>query len=186
MSCYKNYLNIDLRILSQCIPKIDRFRVSGLLMALYNSVMSDLMETNLMEEHDKMFTPKNKYEQIFWESCRELAKRDIMTIHKRAEGGKMGGRPPKEKNVQALLEETAENLSVDKAKDKILITDSFSVSKYPALKIYIDEMQPEVIKSVEKWLKEKKKGEKVSLEFITQQFINFAKRQNKPLFKKNT
>lgn len=153
---------------------------------LGESITQDSMTPERLEEHDNIFKPENEYEKIFWADCRMLAHKDFAKWKTSVNNGKLGGRPPKEKNVQELVAQTAENLSVDKAKDTIWIDDSFSVEKYPVFKIYVDEMPGSVIKSVEKWLKDKKNGQKVTLEFITQQFVNFAKRQNKPLFRKES
>lgn len=67
--------------------------------------------------------------------------------------------------------------------NSILIDSNFSCSKFDVFKTYINEMPSCVIQSVENWLKKQKNGQTVPVEFITKQFINFANRQNKPLFK---
>ena len=67
--------------------------------------------------------------------------------------------------------------------NSILIDSSFSCSKFDVFKTYINEMPSCVIQSVENWLKKQKNGQTVPVGFITKQFINFANRQNKPLFK---
>lgn len=67
----------------------------------------------------------------------------------------------------------------------ILIDSSFNCSKFDVFRVYIQQMPTDVIKSVENWLKKEKKGQTVTVDFITRQFINFANRQNKPLFKGN-
>lgn len=67
--------------------------------------------------------------------------------------------------------------------NSILIDNSFSCSKFDVFKTYINEMPSCVIQSVENWLKKQKNGQTVPVGFITKQFINFANRQNKPLFK---
>ena len=67
--------------------------------------------------------------------------------------------------------------------NSILIDSNFSCSKFDVFKTYINEMPLEVIQSVENWLKKQKNGQTVPVGFITKQFINFANRQNKPLFK---
>ena len=67
--------------------------------------------------------------------------------------------------------------------NSILIDSNFSCSKFDVFKVYIQNMPAEIIKSVESWIKKEKNGQIVPVEFITKQFINFANRQNKPLFK---
>lgn len=65
----------------------------------------------------------------------------------------------------------------------ILIDSNFSCSKFDVFKVYIQNVPADIIKSVESWIKKEKNGQTVPVEFITKQFINFANRQNKPLFK---
>lgn len=67
--------------------------------------------------------------------------------------------------------------------NSILIDSNFSCSKFDVFKVYIQNMPAEIIKSVESWIKKEKNGQTVPVGFITKQFINFARRQNKPLFK---
>lgn len=65
----------------------------------------------------------------------------------------------------------------------VLIDSNFSCSKFDVFKVYIQNVPEDIIKSVESWIKKEKDGQTVPVEFITKQFINFANRQNKPLFK---
>lgn len=67
--------------------------------------------------------------------------------------------------------------------NSIFIDSNFSCSKFDVFKVYIQNMPAEIIKSVESWIKKEKNGQTVPVGFITKQFINFANRQNKPLFK---
>lgn len=67
--------------------------------------------------------------------------------------------------------------------NSILIDSNFSCSKFDVFKVYIQNMPADIIKSVESWIKKEKNGQIVPVGFITKQFINFANRQNKPLFK---
>lgn len=67
--------------------------------------------------------------------------------------------------------------------NSILIDSNFSCSKFDVFKVYIQNVPAEIIKSVESWIKKEKNGQTVPVGFITKQFINFANRQNKPLFK---
>lgn len=67
----------------------------------------------------------------------------------------------------------------------VLIDCNFNCSVFSEFQPYLKEMPTDVIKSVENWLKKEKNGQTVTIDFITRQFINFANRQNKPLFKGN-
>ena len=71
-------------------------------------------------------------------------------------------------------------------KGDIIIGPAFSAKDYEDLMVYVNEMPEDVIKSVEEWLIKEKRGEVVNLKFIARQFINFAKRQNRPMFKEKT
>jgi len=88
-----------------------------------------------------------------------------------------------EKNTMAILKQAADALSVKKANDCILVDSSFSFSLYPVFKPYIESVTPEIVESVENWLRRSQKGKQVTVGFITRQFTNFANRQNKPIFK---
>ena len=68
-------------------------------------------------------------------------------------------------------------------KNKIVISSKFSASDYDELKVYVQEMPEDVIHSVESWLIKTKLGQTVDISFITKQFMNFAKRQGRPIFK---
>jgi hypothetical protein len=42
----------------------------------------DGWDVESMDENDTIFKPKNKYEQLFWEKSRALAKNDAIRQHK--------------------------------------------------------------------------------------------------------
>ena len=65
----------------------------------------------------------------------------------------------------------------------IRINEEFSISKYEQFDAYVKEFDSSVIQAVERWIKKEKMGQFVEYGFITRQFFNFAKRQNKPIFK---
>lgn len=91
-----------------------------------------------------------------------------------------------EKTVAEIIKETGNLLSGKKSNNSILVDSSFSCSLYPIFKPYIEQVTPEIIKSVENWLRKNKDGQSVSVEFITKQFVNFANRQGRPIFKEQT
>lgn len=91
----KNLVSIDLRVLSECLPKINRYRTTPFLMALYKSIMSDSLHPELMDEHDSYFKPNTQPEKDLWTSCRKLAKKEMITLIKSVKGGQEGGRPKK-------------------------------------------------------------------------------------------
>lgn len=90
------------------------------------------------------------------------------------------------KSAADIIKQAADALSVNKANDSILIDSTFSLFNYPVFKPYIESVTPEIIESVENWLRIAKGGQKVTIGFITRQFTNFANRQNKPIFKEQT
>ena len=88
----------------------------------------------------------------------------------------------KYKDKNKVVSEMLSSIGKDNT-NSILIDSNFSCSKFDVFKVYIQNMPAEIIKSVESWIKKEKNGQIVPVEFITKQFINFANRQNKPLFK---
>lgn len=88
----------------------------------------------------------------------------------------------KYKDKNKVVSEVLSSIGKDNT-NSILIDSNFSCSKFDVFKVYIQNMPAEIIKSVESWIKKEKNGQIVPVEFITKQFINFANRQNKPLFK---
>ncbi len=178
---FKNRVAFDLRIYSDCKKYIARHRRLAIFERLVKSVIADGIQPDNMDAHDKMFVPENIHEETFWKSCREMAKSDRRYLLSSIENGKKGGRPHK---VDDIIQKSVENLTASKGKDLILIDNTFHVANHAIFKPYVQEMPTDVIESVENWLKDKKQGQKVRADFITTQFINFANRQNKPLFKK--
>ena len=106
-------------------------------------------------------------------------------------GGKRdgAGRPRKNQN-ENQIEKNKQNVIdiIHSVSNKfncngIKIDEEFSVSKYEQFDAYVKEFDSSVIQAVEKWIKKEKMGQFVEYGFITRQFFNFAKRQNKPIFK---
>lgn len=91
-----------------------------------------------------------------------------------------------EKNVAEIIKQAGDALSVRKSTDSILVDSSFRLLNYPVFAPYIEQVTPEIIESVENWLRAAKAGQTVTVEFISRQFMNFAKRQNRPIFKEQT
>lgn len=83
-----------------------------------------------------------------------------------------------------IIKQAANALSVNKANDSVLVDSSFSLFDYPVFKPYIESVAPDIVQSVENWLRTAKNGQHVTIGFITRQFTNFANRQNKSVFKK--
>ena len=88
-----------------------------------------------------------------------------------------------EKNVAEIIKQAGDALSVRKSTDMIFVDSSFQLLNYPVFAPYIEQVTPEIIESVENWLRTAKAGQTVTVEFISRQFIKFAQRQGKPIFK---
>lgn len=82
-----------------------------------------------------------------------------------------------------IIKQAANALSVNKANESVLVDSSFSLSNYPVFKPYIDSVAPDIVESVEHWIRTAKAGQCITIGFITRQFTNFANRQNKSVFK---
>lgn len=96
---FQNYARFDIQLFLDSYGKFGhKYRGQEILRTLAKSVIMDGISPNNIDKHDKMFKAKNKYEQEFWDSCRELAKEDIYKTIQLTENGKKGGRPFKEKS----------------------------------------------------------------------------------------
>ena len=156
--------------------------------------------------HNQILKQEYNFNNIQLEFFDMLAKaqdesaRDYMTS---VRNGRKGGRPKKTednqshpktteadksrpKNVAEIIKQAGDALSVRKSTDSILVDSSFRLLNYPVFAPYIEQVTPEIIESVENWLRAAKAGQTVTVEFISRQFMNFAKRQNRPIFKEQT
>ena len=111
--------------------------------------------------------------------CKNIVCKEYSTNY----GGKRegAGKPPK--STTEILQQAANALSVNKANDCILVDDSFRFVSFPVFKPYIESVAPDIVQSVENWLRRSQNGKRVTVGFITRQFTNFANRQNKSVFK---
>lgn len=176
MIIYKNLATIDLRVVSQCIPKMDRFRVGKVFLELERSIMADCLHPDSLEEHDKMFEPRNQYEKDLWESLRKLAKKDIQTLQKRIAAGSNGGRPTKEQQ-QAQIENFTNTFGKTAGKNEVVITPDFTLPKNEYFDSYRKAYPPELIQSMESWLKKSFMGRNVEYAWIGKQMQNFNQRK---------
>lgn len=97
---FRNYARFDIQLFLESMNKFEhQHRGEKIFKALAKSIMLDGISPANVDEHDKVFVPKNEYEKEFWESCRELAKEDIKRVTNSMKNGKKGGRPAKEEKV---------------------------------------------------------------------------------------
>ena len=180
---FKNYTLIDLRVLSQCLPNIDRFRIGRVFMALHKSIMADCIDTNDLDKNDKFFEPKNEYEKILWESLRELAKKDIKTALERRNNGCLGGRPPMSaQDKKKAVEDITNNVGRFVGVNEVLITDNFVLPKNDFFEGYRKTYPSQLLKEVETWLIKHKKDCVCTFQWIGKQIQNFNKRKTGKVF----
>ena len=180
---FKNKATIDLRVLEQCLPKIDRFRIGGLFMALYKSIMADGLDATTMDNNDSFFVPRNEYERKFWESCRELAKRDMKIFITKQNNGSKGGRPPiSESEKKAAVEDFKNTFGKPTGKYEVRITKDFKLPSHPYFEDYRNQYPSDLLENVEKWLIKTKLGENVEYQWIGKQIQNFNKRKTGKVF----
>ncbi len=171
MYIFKNSFSIYKRVFGECVPKIGRQRYYTLSRALVSAISADGLQPELIEEHDKMFVPENKYEKIFWESCRDLAKKDMKRILDNVENGKKGGRPVK--NVQEIISSAS-----PVGKNQILITEDFNnLPDCEYFNAYKKEFSSQEIKNIVNWLKKNYLDKKVDYDWIGKQLQKFRKRK---------
>ena len=115
---FRNKITIDVRILLECQKKIDKTRFYKLFKMLCSSVCNDSLHPESIEEHDKYFEPRTIAERDLWESCREMAKKDMENLLKSSEGGKKSAEIRKQKKN---VEEIVSNICNTVGKNEILI-----------------------------------------------------------------
>lgn len=179
----KNLVSIDLRVLSECLPKINRYRTTPFLTALYKSIMADSLHPELMDEHDNYFKPNTQPEKDLWTSCRELAKKEMKSLIKSVKGGQEGGRPkkltPEEK--QETLQKAIRSVGVV-GKNEVIITPNFELPHDEYFDSYRKTYSADELKRVVDWLKKTKLNEKVDYMWIGKQIQNFKKRNTGKIF----
>ena len=173
---FKNNTTINIRVLQECLPKIDRFRIGKLFMALCKSINADGLDPHNMDENDKLFETRNTAEEQLWQSCRELAKRDMKNYLSRKSNGKLGGRPLTSDEKKSAIEQAAQNICKKVGKNQIEITNTFRLPAHPYFDDYRKEYPDTLIKSVEKWLRENYLNKIVDYTWIGKLIQNFNKR----------
>lgn len=106
-----NLFKVDIKLFGECRQHTDKYRIEKIFRMLEKSIMADGLYPERMNEHDDYFEPKNVEERNFWESCRELAKKDLIDLKNHIEDGKKGGQISAKKRKGYMA-------GVDKDKDK--------------------------------------------------------------------
>lgn len=96
----RNKFSADLRIFADCVKKIDKTRFHKLMKKVCDSIISDSIHPENMDENDKIFEPRTQAEIDMWNMFREYAKQDMERLLKNTENGKKGGRPAQPKPVE--------------------------------------------------------------------------------------
>lgn len=96
----RNKFSADLRIFADCVKKIDKTRFHKLMKKVCDSIISDSIHPENMDENDKIFEPRTQAEIDMWNMFREYAKQDMERLLKNTENGKKGGRPAQPKSVE--------------------------------------------------------------------------------------
>lgn len=84
---FTNSFLIELQAYDLYMKKLPHYRQRVFLRCLANSCRFDNMFPNDMEEHDKLFEPRNRYEQRLWERCRAINKKATKGLLIRVEAG---------------------------------------------------------------------------------------------------
>lgn len=118
---FRNKITIDVRILSECQKKIDKTRFYKLIKMLCQSVCNDSLHPEGIEEHDSYFEPRTVAEKDLWQSCRELAKKDMETLLKSVQGGKKSAEIRKNKKTETETEDKEETKTKNKTSSLLQI-----------------------------------------------------------------
>jgi len=183
---FKNKLTIDIRVLTECQKKIDKTRFYKLIKMLNLSISADSLHPELMQEHDSYFEPRTDAERDFWISCRNLAKKDMEGLIKKAHGGINSA----EVRRQKKLTEEEKQKALDKAvksvgavgKNEVIITPDFELPNSEYFDSYRKTYTADELKRVVDWLKKTKLNEKVDYMWIGKQIQNFKKRNTGKIF----
>lgn len=150
MQLYKNRITIDLRTFEACYPHIKMHRVAKIMKTLSETIIMDGMDVEKADEHDKIFKAKDQCEEKLWNSCREIAKKEIRALNKSVQAGKAAPHPTKEEK-QAAMQKAIGSIG-QKAKNTVTITPEFVIPDCEYFNIYKKEY-PNEIESVQNWLR---------------------------------
>lgn len=152
MQVYKNRISIDLRVFEACYSHIKMHRIAKIIKTLSETTIMDGMDVTNADEHDKVFKPKDAWEEKLWNSCREIAKKEIRALHKCITAGKNAPQTKEEK--QAAIQKAINNIG-QKRKNTIEITPQFIIPQNEYFNIYRKEYPTET-ESVQQWLRTSK------------------------------
>lgn len=173
---FRARFSIDIQAFDEYYKKIPMFRIAKIMKSLANSVKLDGIEPDKLEEHDKLFEPKDENEKKLWLACREINKKDLIALRQKVEGGQKGGRPPMTaEEKKAKLEQAAKNIGAV-GKNQVKITPDFKLPNNEYFNAYRKEL-PKETESVERWLKTAKLDSIVDYDWIGKQIQNFRKRK---------
>lgn len=110
MEIYRNTVRFDIRLYLKSKKHIPKHRRLMLIEHLIDSIDADGLFPEDLEGHDNFFEPTNEYEKKLWESCREMAKKDINDLKKSIQGGKKSAEIRKQKKPQATPEPKKETI----------------------------------------------------------------------------
>lgn len=180
---FRNYARFDIQVFIQYARHIDKYRFEKIFRKLVESIIADSVNSEMVEEHDKMFEPRTDAEKIFWKSCRELAKKDIKILMKAIENGQKGGRPVATKEEQqATLDNFTNTFGKPTGVNEVRITKDFKLPAHPYFDSYHKTYPAQLIKNVEQWLVKTKLGKNVEYQWIGKQIQNFNKRKTGKVF----
>ena len=183
---FKNKLTIDIRVLTECQKKIDKTRFYKLIKMLNLSVSADSLHPELMQEHDSYFEPRTDAERDFWMSCRNLAKKDMEGLIKKAHGGINSAEVRRQKKLTEEEKQQGFQKAIKSVgsvgKDEVIITQEFELPKCDYFDSYRKTYTPAELKKVTEWLKKTKLNEKVDYIWIGKQIQNFKKRTTGKIF----
>lgn len=168
---FRNRFVIDIQAFDACYSKIPMFRIAKIMKCLSQAAKSDGLQPELVEQHDKFFTPKDENEENLWIACREACKKDIKRLLDNVENGKKGGRPVK--SIQEIIASAS-----PVGKNQILITEDFNnLPDCEYFNAYKKEFSSQEIKNIINWLKKNYLDKKVDYDWIGKQLQNFRKRK---------
>lgn len=186
MEIFKTSVRFDQRLYIKCKKGIDKHRRLMLFEHLINSVEADNIFPDRLDEHDNYFEPTNEYEKRFWDSCREIAKKDMQELIKKVQGGIKSAEVRKQKKLtpeekQETLQKAIRSVGAV-GKNEVIITPNFELPHDEYFDSYRKTYSADELKKVVDWLKKTKLNEKVDYMWIGKQIQNFKKRNTGKIF----
>lgn len=171
-------MTIDLDAFTELYKHSKSYRVARVLKLLVDSIRADNIDPDNINQNDLLLKPQNHTEEVFWNLCRERAKKDRKTLEAYVENGSLGGRPPMSaQDKKKAVEDITNNVGRFVGVNEVLITDNFVLPENDFFEGYRKTYPSQLLEEVETWLISHKKDCVCTFQWIGQLIQKFNKRK---------